>query len=118
MTPRELRRLTRFARWHLSYIALIAVFFSLLYLTGTFKSVFFLREKFIFLVIAPLSTFLFVFLCPWKGNWKEAIVGMYYRLEGQEVFLAMGAVVFFIGFFFYSILLWGLGALVPSLFYM
>lgn len=99
-------------------MALIALFFSLLYITDTFKSSVFLREKFIFLVIAPISTIVFVLLSPWKGQWKEAIIAMYNRLEGQEVFLAMGAIVFIFGFFFYSVLIWGLGALVPSLFYM
>jgi hypothetical protein len=30
----------------------------------------------------------------------------------------MAALVFFFGFYLYSLLLWGLGALLPSLFYM
>jgi hypothetical protein len=118
MTPGEFRKLTRFARWHLSYMALVAAFFALLYLTGTFKSSVFFREKFIFLVMSPVCTLVFILLSPWRGAWKEAIVGMYVRLEGQEAFCVMGGLVFLFGFLIYSVLIWGLGALVPSLFYM
>jgi hypothetical protein len=118
MTPGELRRVTRFARWHLAYILLVAVFFSLLYVTDTFKSNVFLREKFIFLVMAPVSTLAFVLLSPWRADWKKAITGTYDLLEGQDAFCAMAALVFLFGFFVYSLLIWGLGAFVPSLFYM
>jgi membrane-bound acyltransferase YfiQ involved in biofilm formation len=118
MTPGELRRLTRFARWHLSYMALIALFFLAIYSTGSFKSTVFLKEKFIFLVIAPASTAVFVLLSPWRARWREAVAGMYERLEGQEAFCVMAGIVFLFGFLMYSVLMWGLGALLPSLFYM
>jgi 4-hydroxybenzoate polyprenyltransferase len=118
MTPGELRRLTRFARWHLAYVALVAAFFSLLYATGAFRSSVFLMEKFIFLVMAPAATVAFVLISPWRGDWRDAITGMYQRLEGQEAFIVMALLVFLFGFLVYSVLIWGLGALIPSLFYM
>jgi hypothetical protein len=118
MTAGELRRVTRFIRWHLAYILLVTAFFTAVYLTGNFRVSVFFQEKFLFLVMAPLSTLLFVLLSPWRSAWKEALVGLYRRVEGQEIFFALGVFVFLFGFFVYSLFLWGLGALGPSLFYM
>jgi hypothetical protein len=118
MTPGEFRKVTRFARWHLCYLLVIALFFSLLFFTGTYKTIEIFRERFIFLVLSPLSTLVFVLASPWRGAWKEAVLAMYERLEGEEVFCVMGGMVFLFGFFIYSVFLWGLGALIPSLFYM
>jgi hypothetical protein len=118
MTPGEFRRVTRFFRWHLAYITLIAVFFFVIYNFGYFRSVFILEEKYIFLILAPVFTFLFILVCPWRPQWKNAIKSMYERLEGQEIFCLLGAFVLLFGFLGYSILIWGLGALVPAIFYM
>ncbi|MDR2461445.1 MAG: hypothetical protein LBE38_11835 [Deltaproteobacteria bacterium] len=117
MTSTDLRRVTRFARWHLAYIALVLAFFSRVYMTGSLRANFFLEERFIFLVLAPCTTLLFVLICPWRKNWLEAIKTMYQRLEGQEIFCVLAALVFLIGFFFYSLLIWGLGAIIPSIVY-
>jgi hypothetical protein len=118
MTSGELRRVTRFARWHLAYIALVSAFFFTVYASGAFRSTFFLEEKFIFLALAPASTFVFILICPWRGRWKDALKSAYVRLEGQEIFCILGAFVMLFGYFAYSILIWGLGALVPSIIYM
>jgi hypothetical protein len=99
-------------------MALVAIFFFVIYLTGYFRKFVFLEEKFIFVVISPLATILFIGLSPWRRAWKEALVGLYRRVEGQEIFCALGGFVFLFGFFLYSLLIWGLGALVPALFYM
>jgi hypothetical protein len=77
-----------------------------------------LKEKTIFLLIAPLATFLFVLVSPWRRQWLTAGLSMYERLEGQGVFCLLAAFVFLFGFFIYSIFIWGLGALGPSLVYM
>ncbi|MDR1922187.1 MAG: hypothetical protein LBS31_10675 [Candidatus Adiutrix sp.] len=114
----EKKQLRRLIRWHAGYILLIAAFFTFIYYFGYFKSHPFLRESPIFIYISPLSTFLFVLVSPWRSQWKRAIVGTYERLEGEAVFCLMAALVFLTGFYFYSLLIWGLGALGPSIFYM
>lgn len=103
--------------WHLVYLLLISIFFIIIYYFGYFKSNSLLKESTIFQYMAPLTTALFVAVSPWRKRWLRAIKGTYERLEGEPLFCLMGAIVFFIGFFFYSVLLWGLGALVPSVFY-
>ncbi|MDR1545851.1 MAG: hypothetical protein LBU12_03910 [Deltaproteobacteria bacterium] len=118
LTPAESRSINRFLRWHLGYLLVVALFFVGLYVTGRFKSHVFLREKFLFLVLAPLTTGVFVILSPWRRRWLAAVEDMYRRLEGQAVFCLMAGLVFLFGFFAYSIFLWGLAALGPSLFYM
>jgi multisubunit Na+/H+ antiporter MnhG subunit len=118
LTPSEFRKVTRFARWHSAYIVLVAAFFSAVYSTGLFRVNLFFEEKFIFLVYAPLATLVFVSASPWRIRWKDALRGMYRRLEGQTIFCALGAFLFVFGFFIYSVLIWGLGAFVPSLLYM
>ncbi|MDR2366635.1 MAG: hypothetical protein LBF58_00765 [Deltaproteobacteria bacterium] len=111
-------KVNRFLRWHAGYILAVAVFFSVIYLTGYFKSNFFLKERFIYLGLSPISTIVFVLISPWRGAWHKALKGMYQRLEGQEVLCALAAFVFLFGFFIYGIFIWGLGALGPSLVYM
>ncbi|MDR1040898.1 MAG: hypothetical protein LBR80_12195 [Deltaproteobacteria bacterium] len=118
LTPAEFRQVTRFARWHIGYIALVAAFFCAVYFSGNFRVNVFLEEKFIFLVDAPAVTLLFVAVSPWRAAWRRALIGMYQRLEGQAIFCALGAFLFAFGFFIYSILIWGLGAFLPSLVYM
>lgn len=105
-------------RWHLAYICLVAIFFSVVYFTGNFRKNFFLEEKFIFVFLAPLATLVFVTISPWRKAWKDALFGLFKRVEGQEIFFALGSFVFLFGFFLYSLFIWGLGALLPSLFYM
>ncbi|MDR3203656.1 MAG: hypothetical protein LBV23_02765 [Deltaproteobacteria bacterium] len=114
----ENKRINQFLRWHAVYLFLIAGFFVLINETGVYKKYYLLRERTIFLFLAPLTTALFVLLSPWRARWLEALRGMYERLEGQEIFCFLAAWVFLFGFFIYSIFIWGLGALGPSLFYM
>jgi hypothetical protein len=111
-------QVSRFVRWHVGYILVVAGFFSFIYVTGLFKSYFFLRERFIYLFLSPAATALFVLVGPWRRDWFRAIRDMYRRLEGQELLCALAAFVFVFGFFIYGIFIWGLGALVPSLAYM
>ncbi len=114
----EERHLKRLVLWHLGYIGLIAVFFGLIYYFGWYKSHSLLRESPLFTYMAPLFTALFVMVSPWRGQWRRAIKDTYDRLDHEPVFCLMGGIVFAAGFFFYSVLLWGLGALGPALFYM
>ncbi|MDR2945667.1 MAG: hypothetical protein LBV79_02835 [Candidatus Adiutrix sp.] len=115
---RQQREVRRFFTWHLAYMALIAVFFTVIYYFGIFKSSRLLRERAIFTVLAPLCTLAFVAASPWRDRWLHAVRDTYERLEGEPAFCLMGGLVFYFGFYIYSVLLWGLGALGPSLFYM
>jgi hypothetical protein len=112
------QKVNRFFFWHVGYILVVAAFFSFIYITGLFKSNFFLKEKFIYLGLSPIVTFFFVLISPWRRDWYMAIINMYQRLEGQEVLCLLAAFVFLFGFYIYSIFIWGLGALGPSLAYM
>jgi hypothetical protein len=118
LSDQEKKSLRQFWRWHLGYIVVVAIFFSVIYATGLFRGIFIFREKFIFLVLAPLSTIIFVFLSPWRKNWREAIVDTKRRLEGQAVFCLLAGFVFVFGFFVYSVFIWGLGALGPAMAHM
>lgn len=114
----EKKELRRVIIWHLLYLAVVAAFFWIIYYFGYFKSHPFLRDKPIFTVLSPLCTILFVAISPWRKDWLRAIADTYKRLEGSPVFCLMGGFVFIFGFYIYSVLLWGLAALGPSLFYM
>jgi hypothetical protein len=111
-------QIKRFMRWHIVYLLTVAVFFTVIYFTGLFRSNIFLKEKALFLIIAPVATALFVLVSPWRDKWFNAVGSMYSRLEGQGVYCVLAAFVFVFGFLIYSIFIWGLGALVPSLVYM
>lgn len=115
---RQRREARRLILWHLAYMALIAVFFIIIYYFNIFKSSRLLKERAIFIYLAPLSTLAFIIISPWRGRWRRAIKDTYDRLEGEPAFCIMAALVFYFGFYIYSVLLWGLGALGPSLFNM
>lgn len=117
LKPYEAGEVKRFLAWHLGYVALIAAFFALIYYFGLFKSHYLLKESPLFTYVAPLSTAAFTALSPWRGAWRRAIRDTWARL-GEPAFRLMGAFVFITGFFFYSVFLWGLGALGPSIVYM
>jgi hypothetical protein len=102
----------------LGYSLIVALFFTWMYTTGRFRSHLIYRERFLFLVLAPAATILFVMVGPWRRRWGAALRGMRVRLEGQAVFCLMAGFVFMFGFFVYSLLIWGLGALAPALVHM
>ena len=118
LNRQERKTIRRLALWHLGYLAFIAAFFWIIYYFGFFKSHRFLRDKPLFLVMAPICTIIFIFLSPWRRHWLMALKDTRDRLESEPVFCLMAALVFLVGFYLYSVLLWGLGALGPSLFYM
>jgi hypothetical protein len=118
LNDQEKKSLRQFWRWHLGYLLVVALFFSFIYFCGLFRSHLVFREKFLFLVLAPVSTMIFVYLSPWRNHWREAIVDTWRRLEGQAVFCLLAGFVFVFGFFVYSVFIWGLGALGPSLAHM
>jgi hypothetical protein len=99
-------------------MSLILIFFSVIYYFGYFKSSVWLNERAIFNYWSPAATLGFVLVSPWRPIWREALTETFERLEGEKVFCLMAALVFIFGFYLYSLLLWGLGALLPSLFHM
>ena len=105
-------------RWHVGYLLAVALFFAWMYSSGRFRTHPLFRERFIFMILAPLATIVFVAAGPWRRRWANALIGMFLRLEGQAVFCVMAGFVFLFGFFLYSLFIWGLGALGPSLAYM
>ncbi len=117
LNQQEKQEFRRLFFWHLGYITLIAIFFSVIYYFGFFKSTSWLKEGPIFTQIAPVTTAIFVRLSPWWGAWKGALLNTYRTLGGEAVFCVMATVVFCFGFFIYSIFLWSMGALPPSIFY-
>ena len=118
LTPKEKLSLRGLILWHLGYMAMILIFFSIIYYFSYFKSSVWLHESTIFTYWAPMATLVFVLISPWRSSWRKALTGTFERLEGEKVFCFMAALVFFFGFYLYSLLLWGLGALLPSLFHM
>jgi hypothetical protein len=118
LNAEQSKQINRFLRWHIAYLATVAIFFTWVYTTDRFRSSLIWREKFLFLVLAPLSTAIFVLISPWRKEWYNALIDMYLRLEGQGIFCFMAAFVFVFGFFIYSIFIWGLGAIGPALAHM
>jgi hypothetical protein len=118
LSLKERRLLRRLVFWHLGYLFLILIFFSIIYYFGYFKSSEWLNESAIFTYWAPAATLIFVLVSPWRPSWQQALAGAFERLEGEKIFCLMAALVFSFGFYLYSLLLWGLGALLPSLFHM
>jgi hypothetical protein len=118
LSLKEKRSLRHLVFWHLGYLLLILTFFSIIYYFGYFKSSAWLNEGTIFTYWAPTATLIFVLISPWRLTWRKALTGTLERLEGEKIFCLMAVLVFSFGFYLYSLLLWGLGALLPSLFYM
>ena len=118
LTHKEMVSLRSLISWHLGYLALILLFFSIIYYFRYFKSSAWLTESNIFTYWSPTATLVFILVSPWRASWRRALTETFERLEGEKVFCLMAAVIFFFGFYLYSLLLWGLGALLPSLFYM
>ncbi|MDR2827392.1 MAG: hypothetical protein LBV77_05155 [Candidatus Adiutrix intracellularis] len=112
---RELRRL---AVWHMGYLLVILFFFCAIFYFDLFKSRPWLNESHLFIFQAPIATALFCFFSPWRCHWWRALSRVYERLEGGVIFCVMATMVFGIGFYIYSVFLWGLGALLPAVFYM
>ena len=118
LTQEEKHSLRRLTIWHLGYLSLILIFFSVIYYFRYFKSSVWLNESAIFTYWSPAATLVFILVSPWRLSWRRALTGTFERLEGEKIFCLMAALVFSFGFYLYSLLLWGLGALLPSLFYM
>lgn len=117
LLPTERQDLKRFLLWHAGYLLYVIAFFFLIFGLGWFKSVWYLKEAVIFNVLAPLHTLVFILVSPFRRRWVLAVVNMYHALDGELVFCAMAALVGLFGLYFYSLLIWLLGALIPGILY-
>jgi hypothetical protein len=118
LNPHEAKHLKRVALWHLGYIATVALFFALIYYFGLYKSHRLLRESPLFSYVAPISTAIFVIISPWRNSWRAAILETIKKMDNEPVFCLMGGIVFTVGLFLASVVLWGLGAVGPALLYL
>ena len=107
----------RLIKWHLVYIVIVSLFFSIIYYFNFYKSHPMLKESFIFNFISPASTAIFIYISPWRKEWWRALSQIRNRVEGQMVFMVMAFLVFAFGFYIYGALIWVLGAMVPTFVY-
>jgi hypothetical protein len=115
MAPEEKRGLRRFLAWHAGYALYVCLLFFILYRLDLFKSRWFLEEAWILNLWAPLHTIVFVFITPYRRDWGNAMKRMYRSLDGDPVFCVMALLVFGVGFYLYSLIIWLAGALLPSI---
>ncbi|MBU2547030.1 MAG: hypothetical protein KKB20_01345, partial [Proteobacteria bacterium] len=88
-----------------------------IYHFGLFKSYWFLREPWIINMLAPAHTAVFIALSPYRWDWLTALGTMYRELDGDLVFFSMALLVFLVGFYLYSLMIWLGGALLPIIFF-
>ncbi len=117
LLPDEKRGLRRFVLWHLAYAAYVCILFFVIYGLGLFKAYWFLEEFWIVNMWGPLHTIVFVLISPYRDDWKTAIGNMYRALDGDIFFCIMALLVFGVGFYLYSLLIWVAGGMFPSMLY-
>ncbi|MBF0529665.1 MAG: hypothetical protein HQK55_10425 [Deltaproteobacteria bacterium] len=117
LAPQEKKALKKFMAWHLGYIGYVGIFSFFLYYFHLFKAYWFFRESWILNLLAPLHTLVFITVSPYRRHWVTSITNMYKTLDGEPVFCLMALLIFFVGFYLYNGLIWGLGSLLPSIFF-
>lgn len=115
--PQDRQSLQKFVAWHLGYIGYVCIFTFGLYYFHLFKAFWFLKESWILNLVAPLHTVLFIAISPYRHRWIQAIKNMYRVLDGDPVFCLMALLILLVGFYLYNGLIWGLGSLLPSIFF-
>lgn len=117
LSAREKREVKRFLAWHFGYVAYVGLFAFAIYSLGLFKAYWFLKEFWILNLLAPVHTIIFIIVSPYRRNWYMAIRNMYRALDGEPIFCLMAFLVFAVGFYLYMAVIWGVGSLVPSIFF-
>jgi hypothetical protein len=117
LSPDEKRALFKFLLWHLGYVLYVALFAFVIYRYNYFKAHWFLEEVWLLNLIAPLHTVAFILISPYRRDWGRAIHNMYRALDGDLVFCLMAFILFGLGFYLYNGMIWGLGSLIPSIFF-
>ena len=117
LKPEEKHSVKKFMAWHAGYVIYVGLFgFSLFYF-NLFKAYWFFREVWLLNLVAPTHTILFILISPYRRDWALALKNLYRSLDGDPIFLGMGLMVFGLGFYLYTCLIWAAGSLVPSLFF-
>lgn len=117
LTAKEKKNVITFMLWHLGYVLYVCFFAFIIYYYNLFKAYWFLREFWILNLLAPAHTIVFIAVSPYRKDWIRAIKNMYHTLDGEPVFCMMALLVFGIGFYIYNALIWGVGSLIPSIFF-
>ena len=117
LQPEEKHGVRTFLLWHFGYVLYVALFSLVIFQFGLFKSYWFLKEVWILNLLAPMHTLAFVLPGPYRRNWIGAVVNMYRTLDGDPIFFFMSMLVFGLGLYLYTVIIWGLGGLLPSIFF-
>ena len=117
LSPKEKRDVQRFLVWHFGYVSYVCLFAFLIYHFHLFKAYWFLKEFWIINLVAPAHTVIFIAVSPYRQHWLKAIKNMYTALDGDPVFCIMGFLLMAVGFYLYNAVIWGLGSLIPSIFF-
>lgn len=117
LTPQEERSVKRFIAWHMGYVGYVCLFSFVIYYFNLFKAYWFLKESWILNMLSPAHTILFIAISPYRRDWVSAIKNMYRALDGDPIFCLMALLVFILGFYLYNALIWGMGSLIPSIFF-
>jgi hypothetical protein len=117
LSPAEKKSVRRFLAWHLGYIAYVTVFAFVIYRFNLFKAYWFLKESSILNLVSPLHTLAFIIISPYRRDWWTALKNTYRALDGEPIFCAMALLVVLVGFYLYNAVLWGVGSLLPSIFF-
>lgn len=113
LLPQERRGLKIFVAWHIGYTAYVCLVFMILYQFNLLRSRWFLEDSWIANAWAPLHTLIFIAISPYRRDWLTAVGNMYRALDGDVVFCLMAFVVFGLGFYLYSLIIWLAGGLFP-----
>jgi hypothetical protein len=98
-------------------VAYVFLFSMVIYRYGLFKAYWFLKEAWLLNFTSPIHTVAFILIGPYRKDWSQAIINMYRALDGDPAFCLMAFLVFSVGFYLYNGLIWGLGGLIPSIFF-
>ncbi|MEW5722308.1 MAG: hypothetical protein AB1896_04330 [Thermodesulfobacteriota bacterium] len=107
----------KFLAWHFGYVAYVGLLAFAIYYFRLFKAHWFLKEYWILNLVSPLHTLFFIVISPYRRDWLVAVKNMYLTLEGEPVFCLMALLLALVGFYLYNAVIWGLGSLIPSIFF-
>lgn len=117
LLPEERQGLKTFVGWHVGYVAYVTLFFWILFRYRLFKSHWLLEEFWLINMVGPVHTLVFTLVSPFRRHYALAIGNMYRALDGELVFCLMALIVFGVGFYLYSLIIWLLGGLIPAIIY-
>ena len=117
LMPQERSGLKIFMIWHIGYALYVCLFFFIIYHFHLFKSYWFLEEFWLLNLVAPLHTVVFILVSPYRKDWILAIRNMYRALDGDMIFCVMALLVFLVGFYLYTLIIWLIGSFLPSIFF-